>query len=86
MYRDVAIMDDALTLALDRVKTRRRMPAPTVRRHLRERAGLLQADLAKAVGASRAAVSRWESGLRTPRGVALDRYLAVLDRLAQETT
>jgi transcriptional regulator with XRE-family HTH domain len=45
---------------------------------------LVQDDIAGAGGASRVAVSRWESGARTPRGETLRRYVETLDRLARE--
>jgi transcriptional regulator with XRE-family HTH domain len=62
----------------------RTLPPPTVRRLLRTRAGISVRQLAAAIGVSPAAVSRWETGLRTPRGAALETYSAALDRLAAE--
>ena len=75
---------DPLTEALEGARTARRLPPPAARRLLREHAGLVQGDLARALGVSRVAVSRWESGTRTPRGEALRRYVEALDRLARE--
>jgi DNA-binding transcriptional regulator YiaG len=46
---------------------------------IREQANLSQAELAVACGVSAAAVSRWEAGLRRPRGRAAKR-LAILCR------
>ncbi len=63
-------------------RTRRRLPEPALRRLLRERARLSQAEVAAAAGVDRATVSRWESGEREPRGELLARYVAILDRLA----
>jgi transcriptional regulator with XRE-family HTH domain len=51
-------------------------------RLLRRRAGLTQAELAAAVRVTRPTLSRWESGIRKPRGSALARYQAALERLA----
>lgn len=67
-----------------KVAQRRRNLSPDLRRLLRERADLRQADIARALGVSAAAVSRWESGARRPRGEAGEAYLELLDRLARE--
>ena len=65
-------------------RAKRRLPAPPVRRALRESAGLSQQALASYLEVERATVSRWEGGARTPRGATLERYVEVLDRLAVE--
>ena len=78
-------MIDALTAAIERAKVRRRLPPPPARRLLRERAGLSQLDIATALDVTTAAVSRWETGNRTPRGGVLQRYVETLDRLARES-
>jgi DNA-binding transcriptional regulator YiaG len=44
------------------------LPAPAVRRALRQAAGLSQADVATAVGAHKSAISRWEAGTSAPHG------------------
>jgi DNA-binding transcriptional regulator YiaG len=67
---------------LSRAQRRRRLPDPDERRRLRERAGLTQEEFAQALGVTRPALARWESGQRTPRGATLDRYLRLLDRLS----
>ena len=77
---------NGLDQAVARARTRRRLPAPPARRLLRERIGLTQDDLARALGVTRPAISRWETGERNPRGRMLESYLAVLDRLAVEET
>jgi transcriptional regulator with XRE-family HTH domain len=74
----------AIEEALSAARLRRQLPPPQLRRLLRERCGLSQQALAAAVGVSAAAVSRWEAGLRTPRGDDLRRYAAALARLAAE--
>jgi len=70
-----------LQVALDRAQRRRSLPSPVERRLLRMRAGLTQADVAGCLGTTTAAVSRYESGDRSPRGPIIDRYLDILDRL-----
>lgn len=69
---------------LARGRARRDLPEPLVRRLLRERAHLSQAELAEALGVARSTVSRWEAGLRGPRGVKAAAYSDLLDRLAAE--
>lgn len=68
---------------LERTRTRR-LPPPAVRRALRERVGLTQADIASVLGVDRATVSRYETGKRTARGDLATAYRALLDRLARE--
>jgi transcriptional regulator with XRE-family HTH domain len=70
--------------ALDKARRRKSLPGPIERRLLRMRAGLTQQDLAKCLGITTAAVSRYESGSREPRMVILDKYLDVIERLANE--
>lgn len=72
---------DMLERLLAEAQARRELPAPAVRRLLRERAGLSQADLAQVLGVTRPAVTRWESGCRTPAGKLASDYAAVLERL-----
>ena len=74
----------SLEKALGRAEQRRRLPSPEKRREIRERAGVTQLDVARAVSVSRAAVSLWEKGARTPKaGGSLKRYLDVLDQLTE---
>ncbi len=75
-------MHEVLADRLARTRRRRRLPEPTMRRYLRERAGLTQDDIGAALGVSRVAVTRWELGQRTPRGNLLDRYIELLDAIA----
>ena len=65
-------------------RRRRELPPPAVRRLLRERRDLTQLDIARILGVDRVSVSRYEAGTREPRGEVLERYLEVLDRLAQD--
>ena len=76
---------DKLAEALVREKIRRRLPAPSVRRLLREQAGITQQVVADTIGVTREAVARWEGGTRSPRGRALPDYVALLERLARES-
>ncbi len=75
---------DALTNALRHAHQKRQLPAPATRRFLREKVGITQLSLARALGITQATISRYETGSRQPRGEALERYLGVLDRLARE--
>lgn len=79
-----AAAEAAIEAALARGRRRKTLPDPDLRRLIRVRAGLSQEELAQLIGTSRAAVSRWETGARVPRNPHLDRYAAVLDRLARE--
>jgi HTH-type transcriptional regulator/antitoxin MqsA len=53
---------------------------------LRLQRGLSQKAVALAVGVDRAAVARWELGVREPRDRHLAAYLRVLDRLADQAS
>jgi transcriptional regulator with XRE-family HTH domain len=76
-------MDTDVDALLARGNARRRLPEPRFRRMLRESAGVSQGDIAKALGVSRSAVSRWESGQRDPSSTLVP-YVDLLDRLAAE--
>ena len=51
---------------LERVRSRRTLPAPAERRRIREAAGVSIREVARALGASHTAVASWEAGA-TPR-------------------
>jgi transcriptional regulator with XRE-family HTH domain len=70
--------------ALERVRRRKCLPGPVERRLLRMHAGLTQRDIAKCIGTTAAAVSRYESGDREPHGEILEKYLTVTERLLNE--
>jgi DNA-binding transcriptional regulator YiaG len=54
-------------------------------RRVREAAGLTRAEVGRSIGASGAAVSRWEDGTRVPTGTPAIRYLRLIERLAAMT-
>lgn len=62
----------------ERLRLRVDLPEPAERRAIREAVGLSQGELAEAVGVTRQAISHWESGLRTPQGRMLDRYIEAI--------
>jgi DNA-binding transcriptional regulator YiaG len=75
-------MASALDQLLEDARRREALPAPPVRRLLREQAGLSQADVAAALGVGRTAVTRWEMGTRSPRRPMQVAYAELLERLA----
>lgn len=75
---------DVLDQLLDQARVRRGLPDPHIRRLLRVQAGLSQAEVARALGIGRVAVTRYESGQRTPRGQLCVAYVRLLRRLARE--
>ena len=75
----------SLSNLIDRSR-RRRLPDPEMRRLLRLKAGLTQAEIAAAIGVERPTVSRWEAGIRSPRGAHAEAYAELLRGLAVEVT
>ncbi|MGW4822505.1 helix-turn-helix transcriptional regulator [Streptomyces sp. NPDC004227] len=67
----------------ERIRIRASLPAPAERRALRVAAGLSQVEMADAVGVTKQAVANWEAGIRTPRGVSLERYVDALEALRE---
>ncbi|MFF3150714.1 helix-turn-helix domain-containing protein, partial [Streptomyces sp. NPDC057927] len=61
------------------------LPSPKECRRLREAQSLSQADVAAALGVTRATVRSWENGRTTPRGTNRDAYVRLLTG-AQEVT
>lgn len=66
---------------VDRIIFARRAARSGMARALRVEAGLTQAEVAREVGVTAAAVCRWESGKRLPRSAAAERYGEFLERL-----
>lgn len=69
-------VDEAIELA-----RLRRLTKSGQARAIRLAADLSQQEVAQLVGVSGAAVSRWEAGIRSPRGKAALRYAQVLSGL-----
>ena len=69
---------------LEEARARDSVPPVELRRLLRERVGLTQAELGRALGVDAATISRWEAGLRSPRGQSRGAYARLLERLARE--
>lgn len=72
--------DTGADMKIHQLVERLKLPSPALRRALRENAGLSQTLLAEQLGVSRAAVSRWETGDRTPRE---DNRIAYADALRE---
>jgi transcriptional regulator with XRE-family HTH domain len=72
------------TELLERVRMRRSLPEPRVRRAIRLAAGVSQADVAEALGVAQRTVARWELGQANPRGASLVSYVELLDALRNE--
>ncbi|MBB5121865.1 dihydrolipoamide succinyltransferase [Streptomyces eurocidicus] len=76
---------DAIDSLLASVGPQAPLPAPGVRRDLRERARLSKAQLARTLGVSPSTISAWESG-RDPVGETRTKYAYLLDGLAAKLT
>lgn len=68
----------------DRLREKRALPEPSLRREFRLRAGASLRDVASYCGVTRQSVSLWERGERTPTGENLSRYLEALGVLRDE--
>lgn len=78
MMQESAVND---VLARGRARRTWRTEPAALARLVRTRAGLTQAEIADVLGVDRSAVSRWESGARTPRSTVLTRYMDLLERI-----
>jgi len=76
---------DAIDSLLASVGPQTELPAPELRRGLRERAGLSKAQVARALGVSPSTVSGWESG-RDPAGEVRTKYAYLLEGLSTKLT
>jgi transcriptional regulator with XRE-family HTH domain len=74
-------MTDGITQLESLARSRHRLPDPETRQLIRQRARVSQDDLAAALGVSRAAISRWETGSREPAKETVGSYVAALDAL-----
>jgi transcriptional regulator with XRE-family HTH domain len=77
-------MTAAIDALLAEASARRALPPVEIRRLLRQRVGISQQELADAIGVSRPALSRWETGSRSPRGSSRIAYAQALQRLGRE--
>jgi predicted transcriptional regulator len=77
-------MATAIEHLLADARRRGSLPPPPLRRLLREQAGLTQLEVAFVLGVGRPAVTRYESGARSPRGDVRLGYVDLLERLAGE--
>jgi DNA-binding transcriptional regulator YiaG len=66
---------------LARAQAVTRLPTPSRRRSIRERAGATQAEIAAVLGVSKQAVERWERGEAKPRGRHAAAYVLLLEQL-----
>jgi DNA-binding XRE family transcriptional regulator len=62
-------------------RDRAELPPPPIRRAIRIAAGLPQRAVAEAIEVSRATVTRYELGVREPRGDTRRKYAAALERM-----
>ena len=69
---------------VEEVRLTKSLPPPMMRRALREAAGLTQERLGAALGVSRIAICRWESGRRKPRAKHRAAYASLLAALSAE--
>ena len=67
-----------------KMRAKKGLPGPAMRRAIRLGAGLSQVDVAEVLGVHRESVARWESGVRTPRGRVLVEYVDLLDQLRNQ--
>ncbi len=72
------------TEELERLATVRRLVATGEARRRRVAASLSLGEVAGACGVDSSTVSRWETGVRRPRGTAALRYGHVLDLVTKE--
>lgn len=70
---------------VDELRRDRQLPPPRVMRLIRMTAGATQAQVARTLGVHKQTVTRWELGLRRPRGDLLGRYLELLEALQADT-
>lgn len=66
---------------LERARVANRLPPPSRRRQIRERAGATQRELAGALDVTVMALNRWERGLTKPRGRHAAAYARLLEQL-----
>jgi DNA-binding transcriptional regulator YiaG len=75
--------DPASVSLVEEIRNRRPVPPPRRLRAMRERVGVTQHRLATELGVHPVTVARWEAGTRSPSGSLRDRYLDLLEALAE---
>lgn len=70
--------------AIEALLSRPKLPSPESRAALRQAEGLTQAEVAEAMGVSRVAFQRWETGQAEPRARSRAAYLQLLQGLAKK--
>ncbi|MEU8672665.1 helix-turn-helix domain-containing protein [Streptomyces anulatus] len=70
--------------AIEALLARPALPPPATRAALRRADGLTQAEVAEAIGVTRVAFARWETGKAEPRARARASYLRLLEALAEK--
>lgn len=70
--------------AIDALLARPSLPPPAIRAALRRADGLTQAEVAEAIGVTRVAFNRWETGKAEPRARHRATYLRLLEGLAKK--
>ncbi|WP_346094397.1 helix-turn-helix domain-containing protein [Streptomyces olivaceiscleroticus] len=70
--------------AIDALLARPDLPPPAIRAALRRADGLTQAEAAKAIGVTRVAYQRWETGQAEPHARHRARYLRLLQGLSKK--
>jgi DNA-binding transcriptional regulator YiaG len=69
---------------IEELRLERSLPSPRAARLIREMVGVSQARLARELGVDRTSVTKWELGVRRPRGEQALRYQALLEALQAE--
>lgn len=72
-----------MTAFIDEVLTAKRLPAPAMRRAIREAAGVTQARLAKEIGVTDRSIANWETGSSRPSPRHLGTYAELLCALQE---
>lgn len=73
-----------LLVELEQVIWVRRLARNGGARALRQAAGVSASEVARDLNVTPGAVSRWERGLRVPRGVTAERWAELLRRLSSQ--
>ncbi|MDX2748279.1 MULTISPECIES: helix-turn-helix domain-containing protein [Streptomyces] len=70
--------------AIEALLARPSLPPPKVRAALRQAEGLTQVEVAEAIGVTRVAFHRWETGQAEPRARSRAAYLRLLQGIADK--